>query len=199
MREIRYEITSAVWWNKRIIDECNGLLTCRLLMSVNLITSMSIQGPMEPRGLWSLAPTLLSIEMRCWPQSSRTMRNNLSNDQVIDIRCQVSLEVVLIKTNLFFIFSSSSRAHTRRYRSLAVAAFEQGDARRSRTRVVLEVEQEILVEREPSLLPFSGVGTALPERCTQSVFYTRLRWQIHQLSLVNSYCFLHLAIAGLDP
>lgn len=61
------------------------------------------------------------------------------------------------------------------HRALTVATLEQGDARRTRARLVLVVEQQVLVEREPTLLPLARIRAAFPQRPAERVLDAGLR------------------------
>ena len=74
---------------------------------------------------------------------------------------------------------------------VAVATLEEDDARRFDARLVLVVEEEVLVEREPALAPLSRVGAFFVQVTAEGAVRSRLRRQQLQLAFVNPKGLLH--------
>lgn len=81
---------------------------------------------------------------------------------------------------------------------VAVAPFQQSNARRTRGRLVLVVEQHVLVEHEVPQLPFAHVGAAFIQVSTNSVLHLGFVGQVEQLGLADANILLHDAVQCLD-
>lgn len=76
---------------------------------------------------------------------------------------------------------------------VAVRALQKDDSRWSATAVVLEVEEQVLEEDEPSQLPLAVLGSALEQISARPVVVERLLRQGQQLQLVHPQTPLHFS------
>jgi len=98
-----------------------------------------------------------------------------------------------VSTDLFVAVSArlGAAAGARHDDAFAVATLEQRDAGWLRTGVVLVVEEQILVEREPAQLPLARVVSTLPQKSAQGAVDFGLRGEVQQLRLVHADALLH--------
>ena len=75
--------------------------------------------------------------------------------------------------------------------ALRVAALQKPDAGRSRGGAAVGVEEKVLEEREPALLPLARVGRALVHVPADAVLVARLVCEMQQLAFVETHRALH--------
>lgn len=83
-----------------------------------------------------------------------------------------------------------------RGRSFAAAALQEIHARRAAALLALEVEEHILVEGEPLLVPAARLGSLLTQEAALGALLARQESQVQGVPLVVAHALLHVAGAG---
>lgn len=87
----------------------------------------------------------------------------------------------------------------RRGRPLAAAALQEVHARRAAALLALEVEEHILVESEPLLVPATRLGCLLAQEAAFGALLAGQEGQVQGVPLVVAHALLHGEGAGGSP
>lgn len=87
----------------------------------------------------------------------------------------------------------------RRGRPLAAAALQEVHARRAAALLALEVEEHILVESEPLLVPATRLGCLLTQEAAFGALLAGQEGQVQGVPLVVAHALLHGEGAGGSP